>query len=147
MTTEILSRQECLHLLASQQVGRLAVVVGQSPMVVPVNYAIDGDVVVFRSGPGTKLSAAQHRNVAFEVDQIDLHERQGWSVLVTGVAEIVADQDDPDLASRTKALPVEPLEREGKDIWVRIRAAAVSGRRITGDALATIEVPAEVWLG
>ena len=146
MTTEVLSSQECLRLLGSQHVGRLAVIAEEYPMVVPVNYAIDGEVIVFRSGPGTKLTAAQHRNVAFEVDAIDLEKRQGWSVLVAGVAEIVSD-DDPDSASRTKSLRVDPLEREGKDIWVRIRAAAVSGRRITGDALAPIEVPSEVWLG
>jgi uncharacterized protein len=147
MTTEILSSEECLHLLASQQVGRLAVLAGQYPMVVPVNYAIDGDVIVFRSGPGTKLRAAQHRNVAFEVDEIDLDERHGWSVLATGQAEIVTDDHDPSLVSRTKALPIDPLESDEKETWVRILVASVSGRRISGDSLRTIEVPSEVWLG
>ena len=147
MTTEILSSQECLRLLGTQQVGRLAVLAGQHPMVVPVNYAIDGDVVVFRSAPGTKLRAAQDRNVAFEVDEIDLEKRQGWSVLVTGQAEIVTDEHDPTLVSRTKALPIDPLEPDGKETWVRILIAGISGRRISGESLAPIAVPSEVWLG
>ncbi len=147
MTTEILTLEECLHLLRSQRVGRLAVVAGQYPLVVPVNYAIDGDVIVFRTGPGTKLSAAHHRNVAFQVDEIDLDHRRGWSVLVTGMAEVVTEKHDSQTISRTKALSIDPLEDSPKETWVRILVAAISGRRIAGESLAEIEVPSEIWLG
>lgn len=147
MTTEVLSPPECRSLLGSHRVGRLAVIAGDYPMVVPVNYAVDGDVIVFRSGPGTKLEAAQRCNVAFEVDHIDLDHREGWSVLVTGRAEVVTEDHDPALVARTTALQVDPLDPTGKEAWVRILVTSISGRRLSGDALSPLPVPSEVWLG
>src|SRR6266508_4316639 len=45
-----LDRDECFRLLASVPVGRIAVCgPGQAPLVVPVNFALDGDVIVFRT--------------------------------------------------------------------------------------------------
>lgn len=78
-----------------------------------------------------KLDAAQHRNVAFQVDEIDLARRSGWSVLVTGMTEILTDRHAPELFERSKALEIEPFDEETKDSWVRIIPNAVSGRRIT----------------
>ncbi len=54
---EVLERHECLRLLASQPVGRVAVVVDAWPMIFPVNYALDGDSIVFRTDEGSKLPA------------------------------------------------------------------------------------------
>ena len=54
----VLTRQECLDLLADQEVGRIAVVLGRRPLIFPVNYVLDGDTIVFRTDPGTKLAAA-----------------------------------------------------------------------------------------
>ena len=79
-----MSRAECLAAIATEPVGRLAVTTPDGfPMVVPVNFVLDGDVVVFRSGPGTKMTHAKDK-VSFEVDHIDLVEQTGWSVLVRG---------------------------------------------------------------
>lgn len=133
MPTEVLDRSECERLLATQQVGRLAVVVDRYPMVFPVNFALDNGTVVFRAGDGTKLTAAQHQNVGFQVDQIDLVRRTAWSVLVTGMAEAVTDEHDVTLAERTRSLPIEPFEAGRKEHWVRIIPASISGRRITGE--------------
>lgn len=72
-----LPREECLRLLATQEFGRLAVVDDGQPLVFPVNYAVDGDVVVFRADPGTKLAAASLGLVAFEVDDVDVSTRSG----------------------------------------------------------------------
>jgi Pyridoxamine 5'-phosphate oxidase len=55
---EVLDRDECLRLLASQPVGRVAVVVDGSPMIFPVNYALDGESIVFRSDAGSKISGS-----------------------------------------------------------------------------------------
>ena len=55
-------------------------------MVLPVNHAVDGQDVVFRTAHGSKLSAAEGQAVvAFEVDACDPQTRSGWSVLVHGV--------------------------------------------------------------
>jgi len=53
-----------MRLLATQRVGRLAAVAGHHPLVMPVNFALDHGIIVFRSSAGLKLDAAQHLNVA-----------------------------------------------------------------------------------
>src|SRR3954451_18755334 len=84
-----LGADECYRLLATQQIGRLGVNAEHYPLIFPVNYALDHDVIVVRTHPGTKLTAADHANVTFEVDEIDQRARTGWSVLVRGLAEEV----------------------------------------------------------
>ena len=54
----VLSRYECLHLLAAGHVGRIGLSVQALPVVLPVNYAVLDGGVVLRSGAGTKLDAA-----------------------------------------------------------------------------------------
>jgi hypothetical protein len=84
-----LAAEECYRLLATHEIGRLGVNAEHYPLIFPVNYALDRDVIIIRTHPGTKLSAAGHANVTFEVDEIDRRTRSGWSVLVRGLAEEV----------------------------------------------------------
>ncbi len=51
---ERLAPDECWDLLAQTNVGRLAVLVDGHPDIFPVNYVLDGDSIVFRTGAGTK---------------------------------------------------------------------------------------------
>ena len=67
---ERLTRDECLELLRDQQVGRLAVVSHGRPLIFPVNFAMDGEAVVFRTDPGTKFDAAV-REIADPVEELD----------------------------------------------------------------------------
>src|ERR671927_50235 len=106
-TVEILDRETCLRLLATQRIGRLAVEAEpeMGPHVVPVNYAalravfpvnyaLLGDEIVFLTGEGTKLrAAAAEAVVAFEVDDFDATRPYGWSVLAVGVAQGIADPE------------------------------------------------------
>ncbi|MBM7804619.1 nitroimidazol reductase NimA-like FMN-containing flavoprotein (pyridoxamine 5'-phosphate oxidase superfamily) [Geodermatophilus bullaregiensis] len=68
-TLEELPADECHRLLATQEIGRLTVNAEHHPLVVPVTYAMDGTTIVIRTSPGTKLAAADHANVTFEVDE------------------------------------------------------------------------------
>ena len=43
---EVLDRRECLRLLAGEDVGRVGVVEAGSPLVLPVNFGMDGDIRV-----------------------------------------------------------------------------------------------------
>jgi nitroimidazol reductase NimA-like FMN-containing flavoprotein (pyridoxamine 5'-phosphate oxidase superfamily) len=124
---ELLTRDECLRLLATSPIGRLAVAVGEQPLVFPVNHVLDGDQVVFRTAEGTKLHGALRGRVAFEVDCADTVYHGGWSVLVVGRAEDVVD---PTERSRLDALPLRPWGPGPKDRWVRIHAEAITGRRL-----------------
>lgn len=123
-TLVVLDRAECLDLLRGQPVGRIAVIDGDSPLVVPVNYTLDGDCVVFRSEGGTKLDAlARHEKVSFEVDAIDWYHRTGWSVLVRGTAYEATHWE-------VDHLLLEPWTEGDKRHWVRIPITEITGRRL-----------------
>ena len=126
---ELLDEQECLQLLAGGQIGRVAVSIGALPAIFPVNFSFVGGSVVFRTGTGTKLSAAtDHAVVAFEVDEVDPATRRGWSVLAIGLASRV---EDPDELAGLRALKLAPWAGGGRDHYVRIDVEMVSGRRIS----------------
>ena len=126
-----LDREECIRLLASQSLGRLAVnAPGWAPVIRPVNYAFDpsSQSVVFRSARGSKLTAlALSAQAAFEVDDFNPSGRAGWSVIVIGRAEEVTE---PVEAARLEQLGLCSLAPGAEPHWIRIRTSVVSGRRI-----------------
>ena len=87
-----LGARECVELLATQVIGRVAVVVDGRASVFPVNYVLDHGHIVFRTDEGTKLDAARAgATVTFEVDRSDPMYHTGWSVMATGPLEAVTD--------------------------------------------------------
>ena len=130
---EEIAADECLRLLATQKVGRVGVVLGNQPLILPVNYALDGDTIVFRTDPGTKLFAASLERVAFEVDEIDRQGRMGWSVLVQGVGQELK-RSDGEAFERAQALPIVPWVGGEKQHWVRVVPAHITGRRVVRKA-------------
>jgi nitroimidazol reductase NimA-like FMN-containing flavoprotein (pyridoxamine 5'-phosphate oxidase superfamily) len=129
MVMEVLSRAECLELLAGQHFGRIGVVADGRPIILPVNYVFEDGHVAVRTDPGTKLTAAAQGHVAFEVDQIDESSRTGWSVLVTGVGYDVTDAlDATSVAARE--FPVDTWVPGQRSHWIRIETEQVSGRRL-----------------
>ena len=125
---EELTGDECRRLLATTEVGRLGVIRGGFPLVLPVNYALSGDRIVLRTDAGTKLSAARQNRVCFQADQIDVRRRAGWSVLVQGFAVEVGD-DDPRLGP-VSALPLEPWAPGERRRFLLITPISTTGRRI-----------------
>lgn len=124
---EEMSLDQCLARLAEHHVGRLAVVVDDQPLIFPVNYALNGRSIVFRTDPGTKLHAAVGRRVAFEIDSADALYHDGWSVLVTGTA---VEETDPLRLQQLEALPVRPWGPGPKSHWVSVRNGAITGRTL-----------------
>ncbi|RBY85720.1 pyridoxamine 5'-phosphate oxidase family protein [Blastococcus sp. TF02A-30] len=129
-TMQVIPADECYRLLRTQQIGRIGVNAEHYPLVLPVNFAVDGTSLVIRTHPGTILRAAEHANVTFEVDEIDQRTRTGWSVLVRGQAEEVGEQHRAELVERTRATGVEPWAPGDKGHWLRLIPHDVSGRRI-----------------
>lgn len=126
---EILGVDECLELLDSQPIGRVAYIEAGSPVVLPVNYRLEGRHIVFRTTHGEKLSTAlMNRPVAFEVDNYVEGQRTGWSVLVRGRAEVeFAPSDGTPASSEVPDAWADRIERA----WlVRIRSEEITGRRI-----------------
>ena len=125
---EILPFDACLRLLASVPVGRIGFVENGEMVVLPVNHIVDGQDVVFRTTHGAKLSAAEGEHlVAFEVDHYEAQTHSGWSVLMTGRAEMVDAEADVERMSRHDLRPwVTAVQRA---FWIRIRPTSISGRR------------------
>ena len=126
---EALGFDECLARLASVPVGRIGFCADGELMILPVNHAMDGQDVIFRTAPGSKLSAAEGQNlVAFEADAYDPATRSGWSVLVNGRAEVVYEDSEIERFSHLGLHPwVSGVEHP---FWIRIRPASVTGRQI-----------------
>jgi len=125
-----LDSEECWRLLATQPVGRVAIIVGHYPLVFPVNFALDGRSVVYRTGLGAKVHSIHRSNVTFEVDEIDPVHRTGWSVMVKGVAqELHADRDRKTI-SRAELGGAEPWAPGPRHHVVRIVADQITGRKI-----------------
>jgi uncharacterized protein len=121
---------ECWRLLGTQAVGRVAVIVGHYPLVFPVNYAVDDNSILYRTGTGTKLHSIHRSNVTFQVDSIDPIHHTGWSVMVKGVAQelnVVRNQGTVSRAELQGASPWAPGERNH---FIRILADDITGRRI-----------------
>jgi nitroimidazol reductase NimA-like FMN-containing flavoprotein (pyridoxamine 5'-phosphate oxidase superfamily) len=126
---EELAADECRLLLGSQALGRVGVSVSGLPAVLPVNYAVAGDRIVFRTAPGTKLDAATAGAVvAFEVDDYDVDRHEGWSVMVRGMSREITDPDDL-AAARALRLASWALGKSA-DRYVAIDTAVMTGRRV-----------------
>ena len=91
-TLRILDPAECLDLLAAGGIGRVGFLAADGIMMMPVNFAVAGKSIVFRTAPDTLLAVHANARVSFEVDHIDDTLREGWSVLVQGHAHKVADE-------------------------------------------------------
>jgi len=123
-----LGSDQCLKLLASCRVGRVGTSIGALPVILPVNYVVLDNGVLFRTAAGTKLDAAvRGLVVAFEADAYDPDGRAGWSVLLVGKASEVSD---PVELERDEAIAMSPWPgAEGQLHYVHIKAERISGRR------------------
>jgi nitroimidazol reductase NimA-like FMN-containing flavoprotein (pyridoxamine 5'-phosphate oxidase superfamily) len=124
-----MAEEECLELLATQSVGRIAVVSNGQPLIFPVNYVLEGRTVAFRTDPGTKLDAATLGKVAFEIDSADDERHEGWSVTVQGIGREITDAWDS-WSQRLTARHLEPWAAGAKEHWVAVATPVFSGRRI-----------------
>lgn len=131
---EILSDGDCVKLLRSYDLGRIAVVDREvRPLIFPINYFFDEGVIVFRTAPGAKLDLAPGAQVGFEIDGWDADQGVGWSVLVKGIAHDITDPRGAP-TGRMRFWPVHPVAPGSREHWVGIRANEITGRRFRSDA-------------
>jgi uncharacterized protein len=124
-----LDRSTCLSLLATRPVGRLVFTYRALPEVLPVNYRMDGQNVLIRLAVGsTAARATKDSVVAFEVDDIDVPGRNGWSVTIVGHAREIVEAD----RERVLALDLQSWAGDGRDHYLEIAAEKVTGRRLIG---------------
>jgi nitroimidazol reductase NimA-like FMN-containing flavoprotein (pyridoxamine 5'-phosphate oxidase superfamily) len=139
----VLSQRECLALLRTEQVGRVVFTERALPAVIPVTFAVLDDAIVLATRPGSRLARSARGGVlAFEVDQLDPVTRTGWSVVVTGVAEFVAD---PAEEARVRTV-LDPWAPGGNNLVLRLPLTVVTGRRIEAEGL-SVASPASAPIG
>jgi nitroimidazol reductase NimA-like FMN-containing flavoprotein (pyridoxamine 5'-phosphate oxidase superfamily) len=127
---QTLTAAECYDLLSPGGVGRVAFTTADGPAVVPVNYAMAGQTVIFRTAPDTLLASYLDGPAGFEVDRLDEALSQGWSVLVTGrAARVTSEADVRRLEQHTG---IRPWAGGARDVYVRIIPRKITGRRIRG---------------
>ncbi len=124
-----LTAAECRAFIADGGVGRfLFVEAGRGPVAIPVNFRMDGDDVVFRTGSHTAAAAGvSQQAVSFDVDQLDDALGEGWSVLLTGTASVITSAAE---INRVHGLGIEPWAGGERTTYIRLSASKITGRRI-----------------
>jgi nitroimidazol reductase NimA-like FMN-containing flavoprotein (pyridoxamine 5'-phosphate oxidase superfamily) len=123
-----LTPPECFDLLEPGGVGRVGFTAANGIMVLPVNFAVAGKAIIFRTAPDTLLALYANGQVSFEADRLDETLREGWSVLMHGHSHQVTEEREVKYLER--ALKLEPWAVGARDVYVRITPNRISGRRI-----------------
>ena len=126
----VLDRAECMQLLAAKSVGRIAYTGDTGARILPVNYILGADCVIFRTVPdGEIFRYALNSNCAFEIDETDEFFESGWSVVAVGRLQLATEGD---FASMQYGKLPEPWAGGSRWMFVRLPCEQVSGRRVIG---------------
>lgn len=118
-----LDRTTCMVLLTTQHVGRL-VLAGDEPEIIPVNYRVFDEMIIFRTGHDGRAAHQALRSAAFEVDMFDSRTRSGWSVIARGTLRAApGDRAPAELQSWAPGL---------RDHWMELAVDTVTGRLLRG---------------
>jgi len=121
-----LTTRECLELLETCKVGRVAWCRAAGATVIPVNYVLHDSAVWIRSTPYSMLAReSAGEQMAFEVDGVDEFTRSGWSVLVRGRAERRSPADLPRDLPEVETWPEGP-----RPFVLSIDLREVTGKRL-----------------
>jgi nitroimidazol reductase NimA-like FMN-containing flavoprotein (pyridoxamine 5'-phosphate oxidase superfamily) len=125
-----LSRAESWELLAGALLGRIVFTQHALPAIRPVNHLVDGEAVILRSNLGAAIvgRAREGAVVCYESDDIDPVRHTGWSVIVTGMAQLVRDP----VAVRHYQQRLQPWAEGQMDQVIVISPRIVTGLRLVG---------------
>ena len=124
-----LTRDDCLDLLASTTIGRVAVSTPDGPHIVPVNYGLFEDTVVVRTSSYSLLGTyARDAVVALEIDGFEPDARSGWSVVVRSRCSV--ESDPRTIRAIREAAPEAPWAGGTRNLYLRLRTEQVTGRSV-----------------
>ena len=126
---EVLEETECLALMRTASVGRVAYTEDALPAVQPVCFVLGDGEVFIPTQPGSRVAAASRgADVGFEVDEEDVDGHTGWSVTVVGPSRLIAD---PVEVGRLDERGVRPWAPGGAHCYIGVAVRLVRGRRIS----------------
>jgi nitroimidazol reductase NimA-like FMN-containing flavoprotein (pyridoxamine 5'-phosphate oxidase superfamily) len=119
-----MTEEECWDELSAQEFGRLAHLLGDELHLVPVNYAVDGRTLLFRTAEGSKLlGIVLNPKVVLEIDRFEEH--RAMSVEVRGNARLLEEDEE----HRAEHVPLRPWVGHPKYNVVEVAPTHVTGRR------------------
>ncbi len=137
----VLTESECFEHLSQVSLGRIAVSIDALPVILPVQFVLYDESVLFFTVSGSRFDAATTDAViAFQADAEEPIAGTYWSVVLQGMASTMGELPADALE---RAIPLEPWPELQPDLHaVRIEAPIVSGRRfkIAGEC-PSIEFP------
>jgi uncharacterized protein len=126
---EVLDEAQCLSLMGTVPLGRIAFTEGALPAVQPVAFALGDGEVFIPTHRGSRVAAASRGAVvAFEVDEFDAGARTGWNVTVIGASRVISD---PAEVRRLDELGVQPWAPADAHCYIGIQTRLLRGRRIS----------------
>ena len=119
-----MTNEECWEFLRSEEFGRLAFHLAEEVHITPINYAVDGETLLFRTAEGSKLLAiAMNGDCAFEID--DFGDETARSVVIHGRERQLDEHEE----HRAEQVPLRAWVGEAKYNVVEIEPLQMSGRR------------------
>jgi nitroimidazol reductase NimA-like FMN-containing flavoprotein (pyridoxamine 5'-phosphate oxidase superfamily) len=119
----VLSAEQCWDMLRQEEFGRLAFRLADEIHITPINSAVDGSALLFRTAEGEKLlGVAMGSEVAFEIDRYGAESAR--SVVVRGTARLLEEDE----AHRAENVPLRTWVGEVKYNVVQILPNVVTGR-------------------
>src|SRR5215207_10556196 len=123
-----LSVDRCRQLLADHHVGRIAWAGADGLQLLPVSYAYHRGSLIFRTSPyGVLSELVRPVDVIFEVDDLDSEFRVGWSVVVTGRAQAVAEPSN--LVELWTVDGITPWSAGVRNLFIEVTPRQITGRR------------------
>ena len=124
-----LTVEECLALLRRKPVGRIAMATPAGLRILPVNYSVVDDRIVFRTLPyGEIANNVAGAEVAFEVDELDEELEHGWSVMAAGRCHRIEDPDEVHLIRETG--DPQSWATGQRILYFRIEWTTLTGRQV-----------------
>jgi len=118
-----LGAEDCWAMLGSEEFGRLAFRLIDEVHITPINFAVDGRTLLFRTAEGDKLlGVVMGTEVAFEVDGFEGESAR--SVFVRGTARLLGEDE----AHRAENVPLRSWVSTLKYNVVEIVPQVVTGR-------------------
>ena len=117
---DLIPEYRCWQLLATASVGRLALSVRALPVILPVQYHLDGRSLLVCLGHHQIPERSLNQTIiAFTADAIDPATRSGWSVQVQGQSAIPQRLDVDTACGQPAAGQL-----------VQIRSGTITGHRV-----------------